>query len=104
LNSTEAIEPPNKSVAYAKDVVVKEGQQKKKKASSATDNEGRETITNKLLKCHTSIGKQPLVNTVVTSNEQSVRRSKRRRKKKREVVATQAQLNTKQGQKKNGKR
>jgi hypothetical protein len=100
LNSTEAIEPPNKPVAYAKDVVVKVGQKEKKEASSATDNEGGETITKKLLKCDTWMGKQPLVNTVVTSNEKSVRRSKRRRKKKREVVATQAQLNTKQGQKK----
>jgi hypothetical protein len=63
-NRAEAIEPSNKSVTHAKNMIVKEGQQKKKKASSATANQGENPTTEKLLKRDTSMGKgtgQPII-------------------------------------------
>ncbi|EWZ79498.1 hypothetical protein FOWG_16403 [Fusarium oxysporum f. sp. lycopersici MN25] len=110
-NRAKAIKPSNKSVTDTKNMTVKEGGQKTKKALRAIAKQEKKPAAKELLKHETSRGKQVLgelegkqsggKNETMKTRKKK-KKQKRKQKRKHEVACqkAQAQINIKQGQKK----
>ncbi|RKK96296.1 hypothetical protein BFJ71_g7876 [Fusarium oxysporum] len=110
-NRAKAIKPSNKSVTDTKNMTVKEGGQKTKKALRAIAKQEKKPAAKELLKHETSRGKQVLgelegkqsggKNETMKTRKRK-KKQKRKQKRKHEVACqkAQAQINIKQGQKK----
>ncbi|EXL42027.1 hypothetical protein FOCG_15385 [Fusarium oxysporum f. sp. radicis-lycopersici 26381] len=106
-NRAKAIKPSNKSVTDTKNMTVKEGGQKTKKALRAIAKQEKKPAAKELLKHETSRGKQVLGELEGRQsggkNETMKTRKKKKKQKRKHEVAfqkAQAQINIKQGQKK----
>ncbi|QKD62382.2 uncharacterized protein FOBCDRAFT_254365 [Fusarium oxysporum Fo47] len=106
-NRAKAIKPSNKSVTDTKNMTVKEGGQKTKKALRAIAKQEKNPAAKELLKHETSRGKQVLGELEGRQsggkNETMKTRKKKKKQKRKHEVAfqkAQAQINIKQGQKK----
>ncbi|KAJ4132083.1 hypothetical protein NW765_013896 [Fusarium oxysporum] len=106
-NRAKAIKPSNKSVTDTKNMTVKEGGQKTKKALRAIAKQEKKPAAKELLKHETSRGKQVLGELEGRQsggkNETMKARKKKKKQKRKHEVAfqkAQAQINIKQGQKK----
>ncbi|KAJ0130273.1 Uncharacterized protein HZ326_26623 [Fusarium oxysporum f. sp. albedinis] len=106
-NRAKAIKPSNKSVTDTKNMTVKEGGQKTKKALRAIAKQEKKPAAKELLKHETSRGKQVLgelegKQSGGKNETMKTRKKKKKQKRKHEVACqkAQAQINIKQGQKK----
>ncbi|KAJ4088348.1 hypothetical protein NW769_013567 [Fusarium oxysporum] len=106
-NRAKAIKPSNKSVTDTKNMTVKEGGQKTKKALRAIAKQEKKPAARESLKHEISRGKQLLgklagKQSVGKNETMKTRKEKKKQKRKHEVACqkAQAQINIKQGQKK----